>query len=141
MVDYKTNPDKKPPTLAVIPENIPAILKSLRKWVCWRWEWVDNEWTKPPVDVRTGAHASTTKRETWSTFSAALKCLLNPDRGFDVDGIGFVLEPKDGIVGIDWDKVIDPETGEVLWDVRTDVEALEARPIKPILIFGSRCRN
>lgn len=116
VVDVKKDPDRKPPTLTVLPDGIPALLRSRAKWVGWRWEWREGSWTKPPINLRTGGNGSSTNKKTWSTFEKAVEVYQNPHRGFALDGIGYALEVSDGIVGMDWDHVFDPVTGEILCD-------------------------
>ena len=100
--------------------KIPAVLKAADCWVVWRYvEDVDEDtgevnWTKPPVNARTGRLASSTNPQTWSKFVAAL---IAYRRG-SMDGVGFVLQVNDGddqpaIVAIDLDHCRDPETGVI----------------------------
>jgi CheY-like chemotaxis protein len=99
----------KPQTLRVYSETIPAELKPLRRWVCWRWVRRKGRWTKPPVDPRTGRLAKSTDPTTWGTFGEALAYLqAHPGR---VDGIGFVL--GDGFAGVDLDDCCDYQTGVI----------------------------
>ncbi len=53
---------EKPKTLAVNQDGIPAELRELRQWVCWRWCWKerDKRWTKTPINAKTGCNAKTT---------------------------------------------------------------------------------
>jgi len=124
MTEYKTDASRKPPTLAVIPANIPEPIRSSSKCVGWRWEFRDGKWTKPPVDVKTGGYAKVAgngAQATWSSFDKAIEVYQDPNRDFEVDGIGYVLTLDDGITVIDCDGVRDPETGEVLWDAESIV--------------------
>lgn len=98
------------------PENIPNEIKSLNQWVCWNEETVKGRKTKIPYQVN-GRKADTTKLETWESFGNILRTFINEKGKFS--GIGFVLSEDVGIVGIDWDHVRNPDTGE--WDE----EALE----------------
>ena len=63
---------------------------------------------KIPHDPKTGERASTTDSETWSDLQTALHAVER----FGFDGIGFVLTKDVGIIGIDIDHCVDPETGE-----------------------------
>src|SRR5688500_395435 len=67
--------------------------------------------TKVPYRVLGDVRAATDKPVTWGTFDQALKAM---DARADLDGIGFIPRPDDdGIVAIDLDGCIDPETGEI----------------------------
>jgi hypothetical protein len=94
--------------------RVPAELQQRPQWVAWRF--VRNRgggkpWKKVPVDVRTGGPAMTNDPETWSSFKRALKYYLayqdNPDPRLVAHGIGYMLQPQDGIVGGDLDHCID----------------------------------
>jgi putative DNA primase/helicase len=104
---------EKPATLPVNPDGIPAELRKRPQWVCWRWEQRAEKktgqlkWTKPPVNPRTGRHASSTDPATWGTFEQALAAY----RAGDADGVGFVItEPY---TGLDLDDCRDPRTGAI----------------------------
>jgi hypothetical protein len=95
----------KPTLMPVIRENVPEVLRRLRRWVCWRWTWNGKKWDKPPYDPRTGRHASSTDQRTWVAFDVALAA---HQRG-EFDGIGIVLgDLGDGrwLSGADYDDVI-----------------------------------
>lgn len=81
-------------------DNIPAELRALRQWVCWR-NVVKVEGKKPtkqPFNPLTNKHASSMDFSTWTTFDIAVQ------HAGRFDGIGFVFTPESGIVGIDLDK-------------------------------------
>lgn len=124
MSDIKSNQDKKPPALRVIPENIPAFLRERAKWVGWRWEWRDDRWTKPPICIANGGAASSTEAATWATFDAA--CAAYQSKQYHLDGIGFAVEPSDDLVGVDLDDVLDPDSGEIFWNADAEVMALDS---------------
>ncbi len=88
----------KPIALEVIAENIPYELKQIPHWVCWKYEWRDGKWTKPPYQPN-GRHAKSNDKDTWYEFSTVLDAYEKG--GFD--GIGIVLTEDMGIVGIDLD--------------------------------------
>lgn len=98
----------KPVTLPVDPEQIPAELKMGRRFMLWRWELRGTKWTKPPLQ-RDGRFASSTDPETWCSFDEAMGAY----RTGKFDGIGRVLTGDDGLIGIDFDHVRSPETGEI----------------------------
>jgi len=107
----------KPKALEVIPENIPAELKQLRRWVCWRYEMREGKWTKPPIVAGSQEYANSTDEATWRTFDESLAAYhKHPDF---YDGIGFSLCEADGFVGIDIDHVRDAATGKLnLWTAK-----------------------
>jgi primase-polymerase (primpol)-like protein len=82
----------------VIAQNIPAELRALRNWVCWRREMRDGKATKVPYDAETGGLAATNQPATWTTFEEA--CARQ-----DMDGVGFVLTGTE-YTGIDFDGVL-----------------------------------
>ena len=89
----------RPIALPVSPDPIPADLKASPQFVGWRYEWRDDKWTKPPICVLTGEHASSTDPQTWTTDQVALQVYQNGAQ--DLDGIGYVLTEADQIVGFD----------------------------------------
>jgi AAA domain len=88
----------------VVVDQIPAELRELAQWVCWREEDRDGKPTKVPY-TPDGHAASTTDARTWSTFEAAVGAV---DR---FDGIGFVFTVNDPYCGVDIDNCIDMFTG------------------------------
>src|SRR5437868_3242213 len=83
--DVKNSPDK-PPRVEVASDQIPAEIKLLPRWCCWKWVWSGEKgkWDKPPFNPRTGRHASSTDPSTWAAFSEALAAY----RAGRFDGIG-----------------------------------------------------
>ncbi len=96
-----------PIALAPLFDNIPADLREVPQWVCWRY--VANPGGKPrkvPLDAKTGRPASVSDPTTWATFEAAVAmCRRAADTG-----LGFVLTADDPFVGIDLDGCIDAAT-------------------------------
>lgn len=93
---------------------VPAELRALDQWVCWRREEVRDKkggakLTKVPYNARTGNKASSTNHRTWSTFDVALAAM---ETGA-FDGVGFVLTVGSGIIGGDLDHCFDAASGEV----------------------------
>ena len=90
---------------------IPAELKALSQWVCWKL--VHNpKKPKPdklPVDLRTGNLASVIDANTWTDFAVAVQHL----KANGCTGIGFVLTADDPYCVIDLDGCRNPETGEI----------------------------
>lgn len=88
-------------------ELFPAELKERDQWVAWRYVERDGKRTKPPVNVHNPARlASSTDPSTWASFADAV-AVLNSGR---VEGIGYVLQPGEGLVGFDLDNCRDPQT-------------------------------
>lgn len=77
-------------------DTVPPELRQLPQWVVWRAE----RGTKVPYQT-SGAHASTTNPETWTTFDQAAAAAPR------FSGIGFVFSGADGFVGIDLDDCIE----------------------------------
>lgn len=85
--------------------NIPASLRALPRWVCWRYEKNrKGRVTKVPLQPD-GRLARSNDSSTWACFEACYEATL---RNADL-GVGFML--GDGIVGVDLDHVRDPESG------------------------------
>lgn len=82
-------------------ENIPAELKSLPRWVCWRFEQRGGKATKVPY-TPTGRRAKSNDPATWAAFD---ECRAAHESG-SFDGIGFQLDGS-GIVGVDIDHAKD----------------------------------
>jgi uncharacterized protein (DUF927 family) len=94
-------------------ENFPSELRKLAQWVDRR--------EKQPVNPRTGGNAQANNPGTWSDFQTALTTF----RSGGYDGIGFELS-NNGIVGIDRDHCINPETGEIDPEALKMVERLDS---------------
>lgn len=82
-------------------ENIPAELKSLPRWVCWKFEQRGGKMTKVPY-TPTGRRAKSNDPATWAAFD---ECRAAHESG-SFDGIGFQLDGS-GIVGVDIDHAKD----------------------------------
>lgn len=83
-------------------KNIPAGLKSMKQWVCFKLE-PNEKKGKPdkiPYDPRTGYRAKANDPATWSDYQTAVNAV---ERGA-YDGIGF--EFANGVFGVDLDGVI-----------------------------------
>lgn len=96
-------------TLSLNDATIPAELKALPHWVCWKAKPNGERIEKIPVCASTGSLASSTDPETWTTYEQAKQVAETQD-GL---GIGFVFQRDAGIVGIDLDKCRDASTGVV----------------------------
>jgi len=84
-------------------------MKDLRQWLVWRREMRRGEWTKVPYSPLTGLGASSTTPETWAGYQEAARAC----KEHSYDGIGFVFTSEDDLCGVDLDKCLDPETGEI----------------------------
>lgn len=85
---------------------IPSSMQAVPRWVTWQYEYRDGKRTKVLHSPGTGARASSTDPSTWTTHEKATRVRDH------YAGIGFVL--GDGWIGVDWDHVRNPATGE--WD-------------------------
>lgn len=95
--------------LRVEPDGIPDFLKVRPQWVGWKLETREGKLTKVPKIAGTNRGASTTDLLTWRSFEEALEA-YEADKH---DGIGFVFCSADPFVGLDFDKVRDPATGDI----------------------------
>lgn len=75
-------------------------MKDLDQWVCWKKE----SGTKVLYDPKTFYKASSTKKESWTSFLEAVE-VYNKTQMYD--GIGFVFTKESGIIGVDLDRVDD----------------------------------
>jgi hypothetical protein len=83
----------------------------------------DGKIDKPPYRVRRGlpvVKADKTDEDSWATFEEALAAL---ERG-EVDAIGFVFSKGDRFFVVDLDRVVDPETGEIVPAAEKIIHAL-----------------
>jgi putative DNA primase/helicase len=80
-------------------EHVPAVLRELKNWVCWREELRDGERTKVPYSPKTGARAKSNDPATWSTWDEARR---TADK---YNGVGFMMNGSP-FTGIDFDSVL-----------------------------------
>lgn len=104
----------RPVALRVSANVIPAELKAIKAWVTWRYEWQKEKWTKEPYQVGGDRHARTNDPSTWGTFSQAA---ARYQQGA-VDGIGFVLTKRWGIIGVDLDHCVESNGSVALWALK-----------------------
>lgn len=106
-------------------ENVPRSLATRQQWLLWKFEHKEGS-AKPgkiPYYVRggrrTGGQGSDSDRERLATLEVVRRAF---ERG-GWSGIGFAFLPGDGLIGIDVDGAIDPQTGEVTERLQRIVEA------------------
>ena len=90
------------------PETIPDELKTIPRWLLWKLETRDGKPTKTPYQT-SGALAKVNDPTTWTDFDTILAAYL---RG-GWSGIGIVLTDDDDLVGVDLDKCLNQDTGEL----------------------------
>jgi len=78
-------------------KNVPQELKQINQWVCWRWVWKGNKWTKPPCNI----HGQIIDHhQSDHSFKEVLKAHKKSDGSL---GIGISMRKGDPICGIDID--------------------------------------
>ena len=97
----------KPARFPIVTEHIPNQLKSVPRWVLWRWEWRKDKWTKPPFQPN-GHYAKSTVAETWTSFDQAMAAMGSGS----FDGVGITLNGTDDLTGVDLDDCVD-NTGTI----------------------------
>jgi len=80
--------------------SIPEELRSLKQWICWRFEDRDGKETKLPCDPKNGREVDVQEIAAWVSFDVAMRQARSRH---DLDGIGFVFADGGGLVGIDLD--------------------------------------
>ncbi|MCB1770732.1 MAG: hypothetical protein KDJ31_13710, partial [Candidatus Competibacteraceae bacterium] len=122
-------------------DNIPNELKSRPQWVLWRLESRKGKSTKTPYQID-GCRAAVNKPDTWTTYETARAAYL--EQRIKFSGIGFVITENDPIVGVDLDKCLSPDTGEldslaaeIVADIPTYCEASPSGRGLRLFAFGS----
>lgn len=89
------------------PDNVPDELKTDETWVCC------DENKVPLIATLSGAvyAASSTDPATWRSHEEAYEAWLENEWSYA--GVGCVIRAEEGLVGVDFDKCLDPETGEL----------------------------
>jgi hypothetical protein len=123
-IEYTTPP--KPDTINLRIDSIPKDLQNKNRWILWRYELRTTskgaqKWAKVPKNIR-GGPASSTDPATWSSFDDAVDAYI--DSGDRFEGVGFVLDASDGVVGVDLDDHRDPATGELDQLAKSAVESM-----------------
>ncbi len=104
---------------------IPEALKQRPQWLCWRLE--QKSGAKKPAKMpyyasgkrRTGVQGSDEDRAALVTFGVAVAAMDL----LQASGIGFAFLPGDGLIGIDLDKMVDADTGEMSPRAQRIIEA------------------
>ena len=99
--------DQNKPLTPLIPraDGIPEKLKTLRQWVAW-------QGAKIPINPISGNHAASNDLNTWGTFDQAWG-YYEQHKTNGCHGIGFMFSSNDPYTGIDLDKCINPDNGEI----------------------------
>ncbi len=95
--------------------TVPACLRALRQWVCWRYIERGGKPTKCPINASTGRKASSTNSTSWTTFEHAVTACKN---GNALAGVGFVFGADDPFAGVDIDNCIGHDGRIKPWAVR-----------------------
>ena len=93
--------------------TLPEELTDTPQWICWHYvvKTSGAEPSKVPCSPTGGPLDEWQKnRAKWMTYEQAVACY---ESNLTLSGIGFVLTPELGIVGVDMDHVIDVSSGEV----------------------------
>jgi hypothetical protein len=109
-----------PPRFEHRPENIPEELKEDATWLCC------DEDKVPLVATLSGAvyAASSTDEATWRTYEDAYNAWLENEWSFA--GVGRVIRAEEDLVGVDLDKCLDPESGELTPRAKAMLERLDS---------------
>jgi len=94
---------------------VPATLSARPQWLLWRFEPGEKKPKKMPYYVngkrRSGVQGSTEDRAALVNLDRALRVWEKQPSQFS--GVGFAFLPGDGLIGIDLDGMINPESGEI----------------------------
>lgn len=116
----KSYPRTDPATLAAIP----AALRAVPQFVCWRVVAREDQTTaKVPVDPRTGHEAKVNDPATWADHDTAVRRFMGDP---SLHGVGFVFTATDPWTGVDIDDCRDPETGKLGAWAETIVQDLDS---------------
>ncbi len=134
IVDFEIHKRLAENGVRLLPQYIPETLKSLNQWGSWVWghDFKNNEprLTKIAINIgNTRYKARSNNPDDWYDYQKAFRFVVsrqtcdvnyfNPDRTFKekrkekVGGLSFQLREGDGIVAIDLDKCVNPETGAI----------------------------
>jgi len=93
---------EKPASLPVLYENIPEELRSINRWVLWKYVKEGDDWKKMPCQSN-NRPAKSNDPSTWTTFETVVDAHMFGD----YDGIGLVIDGSGDFQGIDLDDCVD----------------------------------
>lgn len=118
-------------------DSIPEKLKAFPNWVLFKIKLRYDKAGKPTIDPETGKQRKEKKpfqvngREakpndprTWADFETVKKAFLDSKGKYQ--GIGFVFSENTGFIGMDFDKIRDPLTGEWNKDALKEIKSLNS---------------
>ncbi|MBE7461911.1 MAG: hypothetical protein HS116_00330 [Planctomycetes bacterium] len=119
--------------------HLPASLKAIPQWVCWRHEPVKGRQTKVPYAPNGSGKASSTDPATWATFEAACDAIESGGHS----GLGFVFAAGGGIVGVDLDHclkdgVLHPEAERIVRTLDSYTEISPSGDGLHVLLLGKK---
>ena len=85
-------------------DAIPAELRILDRWICWKHEMRNQKPTKVSYNATSLKRASCENPSTWTSFEGAKRCYLEHP---EFDGIGVVFTAEDNFTGVDLDDCLD----------------------------------
>src|SRR5215213_8046071 len=102
------------------PDNVPEELKTDATWVCCDEEKV------PLIATASGAvyAASSTDPNTWRSHEDVYEAWRDNEWSFS--GVGRVIRDEEDLVGVDLDKCLDPETGQLTPGAAAILERLDS---------------
>jgi hypothetical protein len=109
---FYSDPNAKPIVTRPDLNTIPAELKTIPRWVAWKFVWSSRKkvWDKVPVNPRTRRNAKANRPDTWGTLDeAAAAIAADPD----LAGIGHEFAEDGEECGFDLDGCRNPDTGEI----------------------------
>jgi hypothetical protein len=85
--------------------DVPSELREGKRFVCWCEINRNGKLAKVPVNPQTGSLAEADEPETWSTLAVALAFFQTYWK--ELQGVGRMFDPADGIMGVDFDGCLD----------------------------------
>ena len=113
-----STPQLPTPVIEFRPDGVPQELRDFPHWFGWRYAWRQdipgNGDTKPPLCVRNGkvqGKGYVDRPRTWATCDDALTAY----QAGGLDGLGIVMTPAMGLIGIDLDHALDAAGNLLPW--------------------------
>lgn len=95
-------------------ENVPALLRSAKRWVAWRASWDDGKFNKKPGRIdRPGAGLKDWTTTGWTDFESAMRAYESNRHIFG--GVGYVLTDQREITAVDLDHCVGPDGTVAEW--------------------------